>query len=407
MLWSVRESWFTKPMYRLVISLWKKDASLIDYNLLKQFVVTDKTRETLFINPNDLLYLYAHPNPASNWQTAIKVLERQFKQRELYRKLKDIEGKVYSEDPEAIEVELMSYFKGLEREEGSSKKITDVDDDVPDEIIWIDPMLRKEFNDIVPLKRTIITLAGDSGHHKSNQGIDALLCYLDSNKNGKVVYFSKEMDYKETRARVFANRLGIPLKDILFNKVSLRDCAKRIEDKFPHIAERFIIVGPEEFNSNEEIGKILIQHSPDMWALDYLQYYALSQGDSQDQNRNVIKSIAFAKTISQISNSFGVILSMIRKKDEKRVSVFPRIDDIEWAGLTKQLSHSVGMVFWPFKHDNRCDQDWYVISWQKVRNGALFAETAKVEPGICRFTYPYPVATTVSQQKKYESYLRM
>lgn len=394
-------------MNRTIVMLWKKDPSLIDYNLLKQFVVTDKSRDTLFINPNDLLNLYVSPNKASNWQTAIDVLEKQYKQRELYKKLKEVEGKVFNSDPETIEIDLMSYFKNQEKDESSKRRITDVENEKPDEIVWINPSLRREFNDIVPLKRTIITLAGDSGHHKSNQGIDILLNYLDSNPTGKAVYFSKEMDYKETRARIFANRLGIPLRDILFNKVSLQETAKRIEDMFPHIAENFIIVGPEEFNSNEEIGKILIKHSPDVWCLDYLQYYALMQGENQDQNRNVIKAIAFTKTIAQISNSFGVVLAMIRKKDEKRVSVFPRIDDVEWAGLTKQLSHSVGMVFWPYKHDNRCDVDWYVVSWQKVRNGALFAETAKIEPSICKFTYPYPAATNVAQQRKQEQYLRM
>lgn len=412
LLEQLESKWFEYLQIRTAIEIWKIDHRNLNYSNFCSFA-----REKQYnLSKIDMEELYLPPHANSHYETCIDILKRKWRQREISEFLTNMSNRIYDMSPEESHLELITYFQNQELlEQKKNKRITEDFTDENVELIVLGGKSRPELDEIVPLKGSVITLAGDSGHHKSNQLLDMLLRFLDNNPTKKAVFFSKEMEFKEVQARLYANRLEYDFKSILKrkdrhngSKIDVDKLTADMEKYHQHICENFIVISPQEFQSNSDIARILMQYEPDVWGLDFLQWYAQVQaGNAAEQNRNVMETIAFSKTISQVTNSLGIILSQVRKRSDFRTKVFPRIDDIEWSGLTKQISHSIGMCFWPYKHENKSEKNWYVTSWQKVRNGDLFNEPAWIDPEMCKFKYPHPPSLNEQQRRQRINYLEM
>jgi replicative DNA helicase len=119
----------------------------------------------------------------------------------------------------------------------------------------------------------------------------------------------------------------------------------------------------------------------------------MSAGNNAEmQNKNVMEAIATIKILTEVTNSLGIVLSQLRKKNDNRQTHFPRVDDLEWSGLTKQISDVVGLCFWAWKiNSDTAQMNWYTVSWQKVRDADPFNEVLWVMPEICDFKrHPQP-----------------
>lgn len=386
--------WFTYLPCKHAINIWSTNPKNFEYINFSAF----NNENSYGMSKLDMQEVYEYPMNNSDIYDCIKIVKRKYRQRLISSKITDIQKRIFSMSPEEAEVELMSYFKNeeiIERQE--RRKITDNFTQENSDLMVIGGSIRPELDDIMPLKKTIITIGADSGHHKSNQAIDMLVLYIKNNPGRKAAFFSYEMDFEEARARLYSKCLKVDLKSVLKRKHkdgSIID-VERLTDEMhrlhPDVVENFLLYDAQDFKKTSDISRILIQEEPDIWALDYLQYFAQMQAgnNASEQNKNVMETIAFTKTIAQITNSLGIDLSQIKKFSDSRVTVFPRINDLEWSGLTKQISHSIMMCFWPFKHNESAIKNFYIGSWQKVRNGELWTETSKVIPELCSFEYPY------------------
>jgi replicative DNA helicase len=402
LLSQIEQKWFDNTYCNHAIEIWKQSRSF-DYLTFSKYALDGNYN----IPKLEIQCMYEQPHIYSEFDAAVAVVRSKHQQRELNAKLIEISQKVFNSDPAELELELIQYFKDQEyRELENHRKITDgLQQDNPG-LLTIGGTIRPMFDEIVPLRKTLLTLVADSGHHKTNQVIDLLILNIINNPTEKSLFFSKEMDFDEVQARIYSKLLSIPLKPIMRRKypdgtkIDVDVLSKRIESEFPNIVSNLIVIDPQEFKVNSDIGRLIIKHNPSLWALDYLQYYAQEQaGNAAEQNRNVMEAAAFCKNIAQITNSFGIPLSQVKKRSEFRLSLFPRIDDMEWSGLTKQISHSIGMCFWPYKHDDKAMKNYYCISYQKVRNGDLFTEEIEVFPETCSFKYPFD-KTLLSHQER-------
>lgn len=403
--------WFTYPACRFALEVWKKD-----YNNLSFVNFSAHVKEqNIPLSKVDIQELYDYPFENNTLDQCIKVIKRKYRQRMINIKMVDISKRIYSMSPEETEVELMTYFKDNDlTDRQSNRLIIDVDDDGEESIINIGPK-RPEFEEIVPMKKTLITLMGDSGHLKSGQALDICYKFIKQNPGKKAVFFSKEMEFKEVQARIYAICLGIGYKFILKRKmpdgtkIEMERLTDRMIMEHPDIIANLIVKSPQEFSKNADIAKVLTNEEPDIFVLDFLQWYAqmAAGNDAKEQNKNVMETAAFLKNISQITNTLCIALSQLRKKSDSRITTFPRLDDMEWSGLTKQISHSVGCLFWPYKLNKLAEQTFYIISWQKVRNGETFSELASLDAATSRFTYPHPPAFNAQARVLREGYFKM
>jgi replicative DNA helicase len=165
-----------------------------------------------------------------------------------------------------------------------------------------------------------------------------------------------------------------------------------INTKYPYLEQNFIIVDGTKFRNATDVSRIINTFRPTVWGLDYIQYFAqISAGNALEQNRNVMEVMATMKVLTETTDSLGIMLSQLRKKDKNSLIHFPRVDDLEWSGLIKQLSRNIGICFWPYKIKQTADINWFTVSWQKVRYGKLFNEVFKVYPEYCNFElHPRP-----------------
>lgn len=329
--------------------------------------------------------------------TCIDVIEEKYRLRMIEGKLADIQQRIYqSKSVENIQLELISYFSENISKPDKMKSLVEDFDEANNDLIEFGGA-RPALNDIIPIRQSIITIGGDSAHHKTNQLTDILLKGLlfnsKKNPNFKVMMFSSEMSWKRIRDRIFAKLLHIPLTTITKRKeINVKEITKRFEEEYPEVVSNFLLVSPSQFKTASDLSKFVIKHKPDIWGLDFLQYFAqMSAGNNAEmQNKNVMETIATMKVLVENTNSLGIIISQVRKKSEQRLVQFPRVDDLEWSGLTKQISNSIGMCFWPYRlRQDEAEKNWYTVSWQKVRDNEPFNEVLWVEPEFCDFK-PWP-----------------
>lgn len=333
--------------------------------------------------------------------SCINIIEDKYKLRLIEEKLLSIRDKLYQGTPSEVETELITYFHN---NHSNRESIKNLDEDFNAENLDLiefngdEKFGRPGLNRLGALRSTVITIGGDSAHHKTNQLLDilinALIYNFPKNPDFKVMMFSGEMSWGRIRDRIFSKLLHIEHDKIKRRQIEVHEALDLFRTNFPQIQSNFKLIDPKQFRSVSDLSRWVVQFKPDIWGLDFLQYFAqMSAGNNAEmQNKNVMESIATIKILTEVTNSLGIVLSQLRKKNDQRQTHFPRIDDLEWSGLTKQISDVVGMCFWPYKiQPGTAQKNWYVISWQKVRDAEPFNEVLWVDPEFCDFKrHPTP-----------------
>lgn len=331
---------------------------------------------------------------------SIDIIEEKYQLRQIEGKLVNIHSTMFEKSVADIETDLITYFHKYHSNKTEIKSLSEDFEDDNTDLIEFGPS-RPALNKLGVMKSTVMTIGGDSSHQKTNQLIDILVNALvhnyPINPDFTVMMFSGEMSWKRIRDRIYAKMLGIEHEKIKSRKnmgMSSREVNDLFNMKFPYFKDHFHLIDPKQFRTVADLSRLVIQYKPDIWGLDFLQYFAqMSAGNNaEQQNKNVMEAIATIKILSEVTNSLAIILSQLRKKSEQRQTHFPRIDDLEWSGLTKQISDIVGMCFWPYKIQQTVDDmRWFTVSWQKVRDAEPFNEVLQSWPEICDFKkHPNP-----------------
>lgn len=397
------EEWFYTPENRIIFEIIKDNGRQITYAELSNLIQAKYPRiEISAWLKNDLFR--SNDITEDEVNICIDIIEEKYRLREFEKKLLTIHENMFSGTVEEVQTQLITYFHSTATTKERLKSL-DEDFELVNKDILEFGNERPGLNKLYALRDTVITIGGDSSHHKTNQLLDILIKGLlhnyKTNPNFKVMFFSGEMSWKRIRDRIFAKMLQIDLADVSKRTRSPESMKAEFMEKYPMLlSENFILVPPTKFRSVSDLSSLVVRHKPDIWGLDFLQYFAQQSAgnNAEQQNKNVMEAIATIKILAEVTNSLAIVLSQLRKKSEQRQTHFPRIDDLEWSGLTKQISDVVGLCFWPYKISPvNADINWYTVSWQKVRDGDPFNEVLQVIPEYCDFK-PHP---TPLRDRKY------
>lgn len=394
----INKEWFYTPEHRIVFEIISEAGRQITYAELSNMIQSKYPSMSIDTwLKNDLFR--SNDISLEEVNICIDIIEEKYRLRNFEKKLMDIHDNMFSQTVEQVQTQLITYFHSA----GTTKeKLKSLDEDF--ELVNKDMLefgeARPGLNQLYALRDTVITIGGDSSHHKTNQLLDilikALLHNYPKNPNFRVMFFSGEMSWKRIRDRIFAKMLQIDLADVSKRVISPEKMKAEFAEKYPMLLQdNFILVPPTKFRTVSDLSSLVVRHKPDIWGLDFLQYFAQqSAGNAEQQNKNVMEAIATIKILAEVTNSLAIVLSQLRKKSEQRQTHFPRIDDLEWSGLTKQISDVVGLCFWPYKiYPAMSSLNWYTVSWQKVRDGEPFNEVLYVNPHYCDFVqHPTPYA---------------
>lgn len=418
--------WFSEDM-RHVVMILKKDTrnfSRVNFEMAYKSLPDAARRVEAVYGSVDVLFsIYDATYKVSD---AVKLLETKYIQFKIAQELDQVKAIIYNEEPSKIILRLNEFFAKIPTGQNKVRKVSQNLKEVNETLIWLSkhrPLIQKT----IPARKNLLVIGGDSGMHKTNQAIDFLLDSIKANlcidenpalmdlvKSQKLVekpdwkaaLFEKEMDWEETRDRVIAKAFKIPFADVTMRKglFDLGRINEGLKGEYSWIDNNLCIIGPEDFNTEADIIRFITENKIDIWALDYVQLFAQSNPNAgtKEMNPLVMQTIAFAKICVQLTNTYGILVSQVRKKDERRLTHFPRLDDLEWSGVIKHLAHVVAMCFWPHRIDTNKPSDVYILSYQKVRKQDMYSEFLKVDAPIGNFT-PMPE----SQSKNYLKYLDM
>lgn len=397
----LKDEWFYSPDHRAIFEIIKNNGRQITYAELTNLVQSKYPRMELDVWLKNELFK-SNEITEKEVNTCIDIIEEKYRLRSFEKKLIDVHDGMFAGTVEEVQTQLITYFHSTATTKEKLKSL-DEDFELTNKDILEFGDARPGLNKLYALRDTVITIGGDSSHHKTNQLLDilikALLHNYPTNPNFKVMFFSGEMSWKRIRDRIFAKMLQIDLADVSKRTRTPESMKAEFAEKYPMLlSDNFILVPPTKFRSVSDLSSLVVRHKPDIWGLDFLQYFAQQSAgnNAEQQNKNVMEAIATIKILAEVTNSLAVVLSQLRKKSEQRLTHFPRIDDLEWSGLTKQISDVVGLCFWPYKiRPDIADLEWYTVSWQKVRDGDPFNEVLKVIPQFCDFKqHPTPKRDT-------------
>ena len=239
-------------------------------------------------------------------------------------------------------------------------------------------------------KQEIMVLGGERGHHKTNFAIHLETSILEhnvitlKNETFKVMFFSREMSFKNLKARLLSKLFRIPFGDIKKGNYNAVEINQIFHEKFWYYHDNFILIRPEQINSVEDVAKYLLQEKPTVWVFDYMQLLArlISEGDV---NATIAWLITKFKSIAQVTNTMGVVVSTLSKFEKGRISKVPKLDDLYSSVEIQYLATWVGLCYWSWFYDRTLLKDPFFVLWEKNRNDEPFTMPLKVIPQYSSF----------------------
>lgn len=396
----LREEWFYSAKNQYIFRVLKNNPD-IDILKFRDITTTEKTE---FISADETLAIF-EPSDFS-FESASSIIRQKYNQRLIDKRVSELHELIYNTSPKDWKMELDKFFLELETEEEVTKTILDHFKVDSGQLIDFGKE-RPKLENLLFKRKSYAVVGGITSHHKTNQLIDLLVRALKTNypKDNKftVLMFSGEEPAEDMSLRLFAKLLHINLRDIIKGKVRPEEITDLIKRDFPEFITNFIIVDSSQFKNASDVSRIIAQFNPDVWGIDFIQWFAKSSGKNpDDQNRNIMEAVATVKILVETTNSLAILLSQIRKQRSDAIYKFPRQEDLEWSGEISQYAAIIGLVFWPYKiRQTDIDKSWFCVSWVKVRYGDLDTEILDVIPEFCDFTY------NPAKQNSHKEYLQM
>lgn len=149
---------------------------------------------------------------------------------------------------------------------------------------------------------------------------------------------------------------------------------------------RFKLIGPNDFNTAEDMQKIIMKYKPDIWCLDYLSLLSTRGEDANEGVSNMMKTLK--KTV-HMSESLGILLSQLKHNTiDNRANKIPTKSDIEWGSQVKQFSANMYATFNAkkyYKRDLKDEKSWYFLVDSKSRNSVGESICLHSQPEFCNF----------------------
>lgn len=224
-----------------------------------------------------------------------------------------------------------------------------------DKIIW--GLHRKE----------LLTIGARPSIGKSSLATQIALNLNDEHHN--VLFISLEMSKEQIVERMFCNLTGTDNMALREGKIN-----DELKSRIPHFLKMasempMLVVDNCGYNFND-VEKLIIEMEPrpDVVFLDYIQM--VSQGRHSSKAMAVEEYFRKLKELSVSYNFSMVVLSQIKRMDEKRQDKRPTMDELKWSGALEEHSDTVILLYWP-SHDvpNYLDRKDYEVNVAKQRHG--------------------------------------
>lgn len=243
------------------------------------------------------------------------------------------------------------------------------------------------------LRGNVNTLGGESGQMKTTFSIDMVLRILEKDTSLRGAIFSKEMPDSDIIKKIMCRNLEIEMKDITTQNYN-KKLAKQFRDEYEPF-DRLTIVDPDQFNNASDISRIQLRNKYDFWVVDFVQ---LLEGDNNksatsasDMNMQVVSNMKTLKKLSIMTMSVGILLSQLKKGVDSRTIMRPKISDLEWSGVIKQLSAYILFSYYPYeyyKNKEIAPMDHYYLLAEKTRYSGNFSMPMKVDGRYGTFKVP-------------------
>lgn len=247
-------------------------------------------------------------------------------------------------------------------------------------------------------KSNLMSLFGDTGSMKTY--ISLYICFeiLMKNPTFTCIYFEKEMPKEDISRRLISKVIKRKLSEIMMatfgatRDIDMANIKDLIKDEMAQdtpltgAMNRFKLIGPNDFNTAEDMQKIIMKYKPDVWCLDYLSLLSTRGDDANEGVSNMMKTLK--KTV-HMSESLGILLSQLKHNTiDNRANKIPTKSDIEWGSQVKQFSANMYATFNAkkyYKRDLKDEKSWYFLVDSKSRNSVGESICLHSQPEFCNF----------------------
>jgi replicative DNA helicase len=374
LLSTVNQEWFTEEHSNLLITL--RNVKHLDYFYCEKFI----EQNNIDVSFNVLKNVFKG-DIVGELEPALEILENKYLSRKLVLIADNIYDNIGRKNPLNITLDVQKEIQSIQ---SVSEKIEKLGDNFNIDITDLLYTGIYGQDDLIISRQATMVIGGESGHLKTSYTLFTLMKALQynilniGNKDFKVMFFSKEMSFNKLKAKIISNLFRIPYDRIRYNDYDVKEIQSIFMDKYYYYHDNFFLIKAEMFKSEDDMAKYILQSKPDIWALDYIQLLANAKKE-QDINREVARIVTNLKSIVTLTNTFGIIISQLRKFGENRISKVPRLEDLYWAGDLRHLADWVGLCYWKWQYDRTKQKSVFFMLWEKNREGATYTTPYKIE----------------------------
>lgn len=215
-------------------------------------------------------------------------------------------------------------------------------------------------------RKELLTIGARPSEGKSSLAVQLALNLNDVHCN--CLFISLEMSKEQIVERMFCNLTGT-------DNLKLREGKADFEAHFP-VFEKMASEMPLLVVDNcgydfDDVEKLIIEMEPrpDIVFLDYIQL--VSQGKHSSKSMSVEEYFRKLKELSTTYNFAMVVLSQIKRMDEKRQNKRPSMDELKWSGALEEHSDTVVLLYWPSHNEiDYYDKKEFEVHVAKQRHGS-------------------------------------
>jgi len=232
-------------------------------------------------------------------------------------------------------------------------------------------------------KKELMTIGARPSEGKTALAGQIAFNLADNGHN--VLFISLEMSKEQIVERLFCLTCKIHNAELREGRMS--DYTKSRIETFEKLIEHLPMLIVDNCGYTFEDVEKLVAHMnprPDVVILDYIQL--VSYGGYSSQYHAITEYFRKLKELAKKYNCAMVVLSQIRRMDERRQNRRPTMDELKGSGSLEEHSDTIALLYWISHNEpsylDRCEFEVHVA---KQRHGTLGMVTFNFQPHFFAF----------------------
>lgn len=232
-------------------------------------------------------------------------------------------------------------------------------------------------------KKELLTIGARPSEGKSSLAGQLAFNLADINNN--VLFISLEMSRQQMVERMFCN--VTKTNNLTLREGKMDDEIKKRLNIFDKLIEDLPLIVVDncgyDFSDVEKIIKEM-EPKPDIVFLDYIQL--VSQKGYSSKSMAVEEYFRKMKELSVEYDFAMVVISQIKRMDEKRQNRRPTMDELKWSGAIEEHSDAIILLYWIIHSEfGYGDPNEYEMNVAKQRHGPIGLTKFNFYPQYYRF----------------------